>query len=121
MPIRPTVATDDFLARDHVFMSNSLLWRIRFRGGEFVNTPWFTVDVSEGCGPKNRSARKKTTPGCCISFSPKWVPIGRSSLFESNRAFFVELGVQQSRSGIPASEPVFVADGAGLRGIKRTA
>ena len=53
--------------------------------------------------------------------SPKWVPIERPSLCESNRAFSVELGVQQSRSGIPASEPVFVADGAGLRGIKRTA
>jgi hypothetical protein len=59
--------------------------------------------------------------GCYISFSPKWVPIERSSLFESKRAFSVELGAQQSRSGIPASESAFVAGGAGLRGIKRTA
>jgi hypothetical protein len=81
-----------------------LLWRNRFRDGEFVNTPCFTVDVTEGCGRKNRSAQEDNAwlPHIIPHLaSPKWCRLSAPAFSNQTGRFLLRLGVRQSRSGFP--------------------
>jgi hypothetical protein len=106
-----------------------LFWRSRFPEREFANTPRFTVRYRRLRAARPIRPQEDNTWLPHIIFclaSPKWAPIERPSLCESNRAFLLswacgKAALHQEADRLGGEIHIIAGIGDGLRGHIRQA